>query len=110
MLTEERLVELEAVLRSDASDAVHVATSLLGEIRRLHQKVREAERLEAAYVDEIHRLNELVRDLIEYVESVAEIAQDDSRGDDVSSDIKRRAVNLIITSVRNLRELEREKS
>lgn len=104
MLTEERLSELESASTRGAGITSDVLLELIAEIREQQEKNKAGEKLQGAYVDEIHRLNDLVGELIEYVESVAEIAQDGPEPNDVSTDIKRRAVNMIITSVRGLRK------
>ena len=109
ILTEERLGELEAGAQRDGALPSAILKELFAEVREQREKYQVSEQLQGAYIEEIHRLNGLVRELIEYVESVAEIAQDGHEANDVSSDIKRRAMNLIITSVRSLREHEQER-
>ncbi|HVT04435.1 MAG TPA: hypothetical protein VHL58_13790 [Thermoanaerobaculia bacterium] len=108
-MTEERLSELEAGAQRDGALPSAILKELFAEVREQQEKYRVSEQLQGAYIEEIHRLNDLVRELIEYVESVAEIAQDGQEANDVSTDIKRRAMNLIITSVRSLREHEQER-
>lgn len=104
-LTSDKLEKIRSTLRSARKLREEEASLLLEEIDRLRQESAAGQGRETIYLEEIDRLNSLLWQLVEYVDTIADVVGDTEVTDDSTpADIKRKAVNLIIQSVREMKK------
>lgn len=104
-LTSNKLEKIRSTLRSARKLREEEASLLLEEIDRLRKESAASQGRETIYLEEIDRLNSLLWQLVEYVDTIADVVGDTEVPDDSTpADIKRKAVNLIIRSVREMKK------
>jgi hypothetical protein len=101
MTDEELLDEIKTRVSRGTTIPPELVASLLA---MMQQRVETAAARESAFVDEIQRLNGLIRELFEYVDTIAETIEDSFGSNEVASQVKQRAVKMIIESVQRLRD------
>ena len=93
----------EALGRGEAVGDVEIG-ALIESHRQMREQHRMILNLEAGYIDEIQGLNGLVKELLDYVDAIADVVADTLDSSDVPNDIKKRAVAIIIESVKHLKQ------
>ncbi len=96
----------EARLEAAAGRSIppELAAALIGEIYTLRARIRQGSAAEQAFIDEIQRMNALVRNLAEYVETIADAMSDSLQSDEITSELKKRVIDLILRSSKSIRQ------
>lgn len=84
----------------------HVA-DLVAEVDSLRDQLTLSATFEQGYVDEIQRMNALVLELAEYVETVADAVSDSLGSDEITGQLRRQVVKLILQSAQAMRTSEK---
>ena len=92
------------VFEADGELPKQVGIELLEEIRDLGERIELMKRFEQGYVDEIQRLNSLLGDLVAFVETISDTVSDVLGKSEVSDDLRKQVVDMILISARHMRK------
>ncbi|HXI14251.1 MAG TPA: hypothetical protein VNM92_16655 [Thermoanaerobaculia bacterium] len=104
MLNDLQIQRLRDSIQEGADLSRDEMSALVRELEEAHRNLSLLEKKEESYLGEIQRLNSVVAQLIEYIETIADIAGDASAAAVTSDEIKRRAIEMIIRSVNQVKE------
>ncbi|MFA6955703.1 MAG: hypothetical protein WC538_07515 [Thermoanaerobaculia bacterium] len=84
-----------------------LVVELLAEIDSLRDQLSLSTTFEQGYVDEIQRMNILVQELADYVETIADAVADSLGSDEITAQLRRQVVKLILQSSHAMRTSEK---
>lgn len=96
------------LLEAGADVTQELAAELVAEVESLRDQLSLSTTFEQAYVDEIQRMNVLVQELAEYVETIADAMADSLGSDEIPAQLKRQVVRLILQSSKAMRTSEKQ--
>jgi hypothetical protein len=96
-----------ALLEAGGDVPRELIVELLSEIDSLRDQLSLSTTFEQGYVDEIQRMNILVQELADYVETVADAVADSLGSDEITAQLRRQVVKLILQSSHAMRTSEK---
>ncbi|MGK2857109.1 MAG: hypothetical protein ACSLFQ_07875 [Thermoanaerobaculia bacterium] len=98
-----RLEEARALLAAGSDVPPELIADLVAEIDALRDQLSLSGTFEQGYINEIQRMNLLVKELADYVDTIADAVSDSLGTDEVTAQLKRHVVKLILESTQAVR-------
>jgi len=108
MTTESPRDRARALLEEGADVPRELVAELVAEVDSLRDQLSLSTTFEQGYVDEIQRMNILVQELSDYVETVADAVADSLGSDEITAQLRRQVVKLILQSSHAMRTSEKQ--
>lgn len=99
--------EARTLIDAHADIPRELVVRLVAEIDMLRDQLSLSATFEQGYVDEIQRMNVLVQELSDYVETVADAVADSLGSDEITAQLRRQVVKLILQSTHAMRTSEK---
>jgi hypothetical protein len=97
-----------ALLDAGADVPQELVVALVSEIDSLRDQLSLSSTFEQGYIDEIQRMNALVQELAEYVETIADAVSDSLGSEEITAQLRRQVVRLILQSAQAMRTAEKQ--
>lgn len=101
--SQSRLEEARALIAAGENVPRSLVVALIEEIDALRDQLLLSATFEQSYIDEIQRMNLLVKELADYVETIADAVSDSLGSDEVMAQLRRHVVKLILESSQAVR-------
>ena len=100
---ESRVEEVRALLAAGAEVPRELVFALMAEIDALRDQLSLSGTFEQGYINEIQRMNLLVKELADYVETIGDAVSDSLGTDEITAQLRRHVVKLILESTQAVR-------
>lgn len=100
---ESRLEEARALIAAGSDVPPELVSALVAEIDALRDQLALSGNFEQGYIDEIQRMNLLVKELADYVETIADAVSDSLGNEEITAQLRRHVVKLILESTQAVR-------
>lgn len=100
---ESRLEEARALIAAGSDVPPEIVSALVAEIDALRDQLALSGTFEQGYIDEIQRMNLLVKELAEYVDTIADAVSDSLGSEEITAQLRRHVVKLILESTQAVR-------
>lgn len=100
---ESRLEEARRLLAAGSDVPPELVAALVDEIGALREQIALTATFEQGYIDEIQRMNFLVKELADYVETIADAVSDSLGNEEITAQLRRHVVKLILESTQAVR-------
>ncbi len=100
--------EVRELIDAGADVPRELVKALAAEVDSLRDQLALSGTFEQGYVNEIQRMNALVLELADYVETIADAVSDSLGSDEITAQLRRQVVKLILQSTQAMRTSEKQ--